>query len=203
MTDSLIQVTVLTTVKGEDFMSTWATQVSSILSKFTYKKFRAICKSVVFFFLYPSSSRPSFRRTSGENIGDSGLIQAFRAWKTQYQESKESGHEYLLPGLNFTRRVRRKLLMKSYTQRPRLTNVGNNYSSFHLGGYGRERWSLLLQSVFWESTPRITLLTTSDLQIQRIRTDPHSPTRFRVDGTLRNIPEFAEAFKCSKTAKVR
>jgi endothelin-converting enzyme len=41
--------------------------------------------------------------TSGENIGDSGLIQALRAWKAQYQESKDSGNEYLLPGLNFTR----------------------------------------------------------------------------------------------------
>ena len=39
-------------------------------------------------------------------------------------------------------------------------------------------------------------------QVQRIRTDPHSPTRFRVDGTVSNIPEFAEAFKCSKKAKV-
>ena len=39
-------------------------------------------------------------------------------------------------------------------------------------------------------------------QVQRIRTDTHSPTRFRVDGSLTNIPEFAEAFKCSKKAKV-
>jgi len=38
--------------------------------------------------------------------------------------------------------------------------------------------------------------------VQRIRTDPHSPTTFRVDGTVSNIPEFAEAFKCSKKTKL-
>jgi hypothetical protein len=42
-------------------------------------------------------------RTSGENIGDSGLIQAFRAWKAQYNDSFKAGNEFLLPGLNFTR----------------------------------------------------------------------------------------------------
>ncbi|KAM6500650.1 endothelin-converting enzyme-like 1-like [Amanita muscaria] len=38
--------------------------------------------------------------------------------------------------------------------------------------------------------------------VQRIRTDPHSPTRYRVDGTVFNIPEFADAFKCPKNAKL-
>jgi endothelin-converting enzyme len=42
-------------------------------------------------------------RTSGENIGDSGLIQAYRAWKAQFDDSLRAGNEYLLPGLNFTR----------------------------------------------------------------------------------------------------
>lgn len=44
-------------------------------------------------------------RTSGENIGDTGLIQAYRAWKAQFDASDEAGNEYLLPGLNFTRCV--------------------------------------------------------------------------------------------------
>ena len=39
--------------------------------------------------------------------------------------------------------------------------------------------------------------------VQRIRTDPHSPAQFRVDGTLYNVPEFANAFNCSPKAKVR
>jgi len=42
-------------------------------------------------------------RTSGENIGDTGLIQAFRAWKEQFKVSLEAGNEDLLPGLHFTR----------------------------------------------------------------------------------------------------
>lgn len=49
---------------------------------------------------------------------------------------------------------------------------------------------------------RSTTITVNFEQVQRIRTDPHSPTRFRADGTVRNIPEFAQAFKCSKKAKV-
>jgi len=40
------------------------------------------------------------------------------------------------------------------------------------------------------------------LQVQRIRSDPHSPNRYRTDGTVYNIAEFAQAFKCSKYAKV-
>jgi len=100
--------------------------------------------------------------TSGENIGDSGLIQSFRAWKAQFQESKEAGNEYLLPGLNFTR-----------------------------------------EQLFFISFGRIWARAIKPAAaIRRLRTDPHSPTRFRVDGTLSNIPEFAEAFKCSEKAKL-
>ncbi|KAL0063326.1 hypothetical protein AAF712_009821 [Marasmius tenuissimus] len=38
--------------------------------------------------------------TSGENIGDTGLVQAYRAWEAQYDSSHKSGNEYLLPGLD-------------------------------------------------------------------------------------------------------
>ena len=41
-----------------------------------------------------------FVRTSGENIGDTGLIQAFRAWKVQYKASEADGNEYILTGLD-------------------------------------------------------------------------------------------------------
>ncbi len=41
-----------------------------------------------------------FVRTSGENIGDTGLIQAYRAWKAQYEISLKDGNEFLLPGLD-------------------------------------------------------------------------------------------------------
>lgn len=100
--------------------------------------------------------------TSGENIGDTGLIQAYRAWKAQYHTSVKEGGEYVLPGLNFTR-----------------------------------------EQLFFISFARIWARAMKPAAaVQRIRTDPHSPTRYRVDGTVSNIPEFAKAFKCSKTAKL-
>lgn len=43
------------------------------------------------------------RRTSGENIGDTGLLHAYRAWEAQFESSFETGNEFLLPGLNYTR----------------------------------------------------------------------------------------------------
>lgn len=100
--------------------------------------------------------------TAGENIGDSGLIQAFRAWKAQYEDSYDAGREYLLPGLNYTRE---QLFFISFA---RTWAMGNRPAD----------------------------------AVQRIRSDPHSPNRYRTDGTVYNIAEFAQAFKCSKYAKL-
>jgi len=100
--------------------------------------------------------------TSGENIGDSGLIQAYRAWKNQFNDGVANGTEFLLPGLPYTR-----------------------------------------EQLFFISFARIWARTMKDAAaVRRIRTDPHSPTRYRVDGTLSNIPEFAAAFSCPKGSKL-
>jgi endothelin-converting enzyme len=100
--------------------------------------------------------------TSGENIGDTGLIQAYRAWKSQFAYSLQAGNEYTLPGLSFTRD---QLFFISFAR----------------------AWAENIKPA---------------AAVQRVRTDPHSPNRYRVDGTVYNIPEFAEAFKCSKNAKL-
>ncbi|KAI0687125.1 metalloprotease [Cytidiella melzeri] len=99
--------------------------------------------------------------TSGENIGDSGLIQAYRAWKAQFDESNKAGNEYLLPGLNYTPD---QLFFMSFARA-------------------------------WAENAKAESL------VAQVRSDPHSPARYRVEGTIYNIPEFAEAFKCSPNAK--
>jgi len=100
--------------------------------------------------------------TSGENIGDTGLLHAYRAWEAQFESSFETGNEFLLPGLNYTR-----------------------------------------QQLFFISFARIMARSMKPAAaIARLRTDPHSPTIYRVNGVVYNIPEFAKAFQCSKTAKL-
>ncbi|EFI28400.1 endothelin-converting enzyme 1 [Coprinopsis cinerea okayama7 len=101
--------------------------------------------------------------TSGENIGDTGLIQAYRAWKAQYEDGLDNGTEYALPGLSH---------------------------------FTREQLFFLSFARIWARNMR------TRAAVQRIRTDPHSPARFRVDGTLSNIPEFAKAFNCPKGSKL-
>lgn len=100
--------------------------------------------------------------TSGENIGDTGIIQAYRAWKVQYQTSLEAGEEYLLPGLNYT----------------------------------RDQMFFISFALIWAKSIKPAAA------VWDARSNPHSPHRYRVDGTISNVPEFAEAFKCSKTAKL-
>jgi len=91
--------------------------------------------------------------TSTENIGDTGLIQAYRAWKKQYNPD---GDDFLLPGLNFTRE---QLFFISFAR----------------------AWARNIKPAS---------------AIARLRSDPHSPNRWRVDGTVTNIPEFGKAFNC-------
>jgi putative endopeptidase len=41
-----------------------------------------------------------------------------------------------------------------------------------------------------------------ELEAQRIITDPHSPPKFRINGPLSNLPEFAAAFQCKPGTKM-
>lgn len=64
---------------------------------------RETCMSMVVMFKLGNVTNWWLSSTSGENIGDTGLIQAYRAWKAQYEDSYDAGAEYLLPGLGYTR----------------------------------------------------------------------------------------------------
>ena len=139
-------------------------------------------------------------RTSGENIGDTGLIQSYRAWQAQYDSGLEHGSEYILPGLNFTRYdIGNKWVLHTCS----LGAIESSYSSYPLlvDGQGTLRQNQLYVDAL---ALHICLTQTSFrvIQVARVRTDPHSPNQYRVDGTVYNIPEFAKAFKCSAKAKV-
>ncbi|KAF8610076.1 zincin [Ceratobasidium sp. AG-I] len=96
--------------------------------------------------------------TLGENLADSGVIQAYRAWKSV----SNANADFTLPGLNYTQ-----------------------------------------EQLFWISFGRIWATKIKPAYaVQRARTDPHSPGLYRVDGTLSNIPAFAEAFGCKKHTKM-
>ncbi|KAG8883883.1 hypothetical protein FRB97_005721 [Tulasnella sp. 331] len=100
--------------------------------------------------------------TSGENIGDAGLIYAYHAWQKQEAEALVLGSDYALPGLQaFTRKQLFFLSMARI-------------------------WAMNMQTA---------------AEIQQVRSNPHSPNKYRVMGTLSNIPEFAKAFNCSAHAK--
>lgn len=138
--------------------------------------------------IYPSLV---MSRTSGENIGDSGLVQAYRAWHGQFHTAWEHGsfdegpvREPLLPGLNFTQE---QLFFigfgQIWAQLIKPAAAVRTYPQFYVDD--------LLRILF------------DQMQVQRVRTDPHSPNKYRVEGTLANIPEFAAAFQCKEGTKVR
>jgi endothelin-converting enzyme/putative endopeptidase len=67
-------------------------------------------------------------------------------------------------------------------------SIGNNRKPID-GLTPEQRYFLSFAQIWCESqTPEILRL--------RAQTDPHSPGRFRVNGTVRNMPEFQKAFAC-------
>lgn len=62
--------------------------------------------------------------------------------------------------------------------------------------YTQEQLFFLAFAQMWASKMR------AEEQVRLVRTDPHSPARFRVNGVLSNFPPFAEAFQCKPGAKM-
>lgn len=115
------------------------------------------------------------RLTGGEDLADAGGIsQAFDAWKRR-MESDVNGTKYdnyRLPGLDYTRE---QLFFIAYAR-------------------GWVRGIKPQEAVCWLEIAVNSQLNT--FQVRRIRTDPHSPTQFRVLGPLSNEEEFSKAFNC-------
>lgn len=71
------------------------------------------------------------------------------------------------------------------------------YAAFEAGapgkggeGFSAEQQFFLSFAQMWCSAPSEQALA------QQLVSDPHSPSEFRVNGVVRNLPEFAEAFSC-------
>jgi len=66
-----------------------------------------------------------------------------------------------------------------------------------IGGFTAEQRFFLSFATIWRENIR-----PEALRLQ-VNTDPHSPSPFRVDGPLSNLPEFAEAFRVPEGAPMR
>jgi putative endopeptidase len=78
-------------------------------------------------------------------------------------------------------------LEKSLAGKPRLP----------IGGFTPEQRFFLSFASIWRENIRPEALR------MQVNTDPHSPPRFRVDGPLSNLPEFARAFQVPEGAPMR
>jgi putative endopeptidase len=58
------------------------------------------------------------------------------------------------------------------------------------GGFSEDQQFFISTAQIWCSKVR------DEEAKMRVKTDPHSPPKFRVNGSLQNLPEFAEAFQC-------
>jgi predicted metalloendopeptidase len=52
------------------------------------------------------------------------------------------------------------------------------------------------QQLFVGAAQAWCAISTEGYRQMQVRTDPHAPARFRVEGPIRNLPEFQEAFSC-------
>ncbi|HTV20513.1 MAG TPA: M13-type metalloendopeptidase, partial [Polyangiaceae bacterium] len=62
------------------------------------------------------------------------------------------------------------------------------------GGFSEDQQFFLAVGQAWCAKAR------PEFERLRIKTDPHSPPRFRVQGPLADLPQFAEAFSCAPPA---
>jgi len=60
-----------------------------------------------------------------------------------------------------------------------------------LGGLAPEQRFFLSMAQVWRSSYRV------EMERLQLRTDAHSPPRFRVAGIIANLPEFSTAFSCT------
>ena len=65
-----------------------------------------------------------------------------------------------------------------------------------LGGFDEQQQFFLGFGQIWCEN------TTAEVERLQAQTDPHAIPRFRVNGTVSNMPEFNQAFSCQPTDKM-
>jgi putative endopeptidase len=101
-----------------------------------------------------------------------------------------SGYE-ALPGLNVSGQA---------TVNENIADLGGlrlAYAAFEASGPGKASGQFNAEEQFFLSYAQLWCSSVSDrAAAERIAIDSHSPPKFRVNGVVRNLPEFAQAFAC-------
>ena len=75
-----------------------------------------------------------------------------------------------------------------------LQKASSTHTAASIDGYSAEQRFFLSYAQSWRSLAR------PEVERVRLTTDGHSPPRFRVKGTIANLPEFSSAFACKSDA---
>ncbi len=75
--------------------------------------------------------------------------------------------------------------------------VAENGVEEEVAGFTGEQLVFVAYAQAWCS------LATPEIERQLVRTNPHSPPRYRVNGVVTNLPEFGRAFGCKKKTPMR
>lgn len=78
--------------------------------------------------------------------------------------------------------------LKAYDIACRRAGLASSHEAPVLAGFSGIQRVLLSYARIWQEVRR------DELMIQRVATDPHSPSEFRCNGVVKNVDAFAEAF---------
>ncbi len=118
----------------------------------------------------PKTEHVNGKLTLGENLADAGgIVRAWESWHIDMAKDEE-------------------LKKAASTTPPLLKNRNPRLPG--LDKYSKEQLFFMAFGQLWCSQSK------DEREVKLLRTDPHSPAQFRVNGVAQNSVKFAESFKC-------